>query len=93
MEKNGEKFPIGFFTNHGSQEGRHRALAAMELGCDKIPVVLFTDVSYDERVVLASKYSRMSREELNQLYVEKGYNGITDLDWHDLQRFIQYNIK
>lgn len=90
--KSGEKFPIGFYNDNGGQEGRHRALAAMLLGCESIPVVYIQDVSYDEKLELASKYKGLSREELNQIYVDKGYNGITDLDWNDLQRFIDYNV-
>jgi hypothetical protein len=44
--KGGDKFPIGYYTKDGeSQEGRHRALAAMKLGCDKIPVIEFIKVS------------------------------------------------
>jgi hypothetical protein len=91
--KNGEKFPIGWYkVDSGSQEGRHRALAAIELGCNSIPVVVITTLDYEDRLDIAEKYKGLSKEELNQIYINKGYNGITGLGWNDLQRFINHNI-
>ena len=89
---NGEKFPIGFYQSSGSQEGRHRALAAMELGCNMIPVILFTKVSRDEAILMVKRYKGLDRETVNQIYVDKGYKGISDLDWRELQNFIKYRL-
>lgn len=86
--KSGEKFPIGYYQmGSGNQEGRHRALAAMELGCDEMPVVVFSKVDYNEAQEIVEKYKDVSREQLNQIYIDKGYNGITDLDWRTLDRW------
>ena len=90
--KSGEKFPIGWYrVNSSSQEGRHRALAAMELGCKSIPVVVFRDIDYEEKMQIVKHHMNFSREELNNLYKENGYNGITDLDWRELNGFISRN--
>ena len=37
--KQGAKFPMPWFDEHGQQEGRHRALAAKKIGLEKIPVL------------------------------------------------------
>tara|TARA_R110000772_G_scaffold17946_3_gene49947 strand:+ start:112715 stop:114205 length:1491 start_codon:yes stop_codon:yes gene_type:complete len=90
--KNGVEFPIGYYKRGGSQEGRHRALAAMELGCNAIPVVLFTDVSRDEGKQIATKYKDLPRETLNRIYQEKGYDEISDLDWRTLRSYVDYRL-
>lgn len=92
--QNGNKFPIPWYKNNETgQEGRHRALAAISLGCETIPVVVMSTLSYNEKLELAKSYKDLSREELNQIFINRGYNGITDLGWKDLQRFIEYNVK
>lgn len=91
--KNGSRFPIGFYcTNASQQEGRHRALAAMILGCDKIPVVKITYVNRQDVIDCVMDYKDMSRSELNDRYVRWGYKGITDLDWKSLQDYIRYSL-
>jgi L-asparaginase/Glu-tRNA(Gln) amidotransferase subunit D len=54
--------------------------------------VVITTLDYEDRLDIAEKYKGLSKEELNQIYINKGYNGITGLGWNDLQRFINHNI-
>lgn len=91
--KRGEKAPIGFYTiNEANQEGRHRALAAKELGCKKIPVIRRRKLSQKDIIEMVEDYEGISREELNNLHKNWGYTGITDLDWKALQEFIKYHL-
>lgn len=91
--RNGNKFPVGYFTVGGSnQEGRHRAMAAMKLGCTSIPVLAFQEISYDDAVEYANAFKDKSFEELDDLFKGMGYNGISRLGYNDLQRFIDYNL-
>ena len=84
--KKGDKFPVGYYYKGKSgQEGRHRALAAMELGCDLIPVIEFSEVSDAQINRLMDRYRDMSREEVDSEFKEKGFHGISDLDWRELQ--------
>jgi hypothetical protein len=90
--KNGAKFPVGNYQENSSlQEGRHRAVALIKLGCEKMPVIkIIQDVpnSYIDKVV--DELKNMSREEVNQHFINKGYQGITDLDWSELHSYIKY---
>lgn len=46
LMKKGEKFPLPVLDYaRGTQEGRHRVLAAKELGISKVPVLLVTEFS------------------------------------------------
>lgn len=91
--KNGDKFPIGWYdSGRGAQEGRHRALAAMELGCENIPVVVITQVHSYEVERIATEYKDLPRETVDRIYKEKGYHGISDLDWRTLRRFVEYKL-
>jgi hypothetical protein len=93
--KNGAKFPVGNYQENSSlQEGRHRAIALMKLGCDCMPVIKITiDVpnTYINEVV--NELKDMSREEVNQYFIDKNYQGITDLDWRELDSYIKYKYQ
>ncbi|MBN1214187.1 MAG: hypothetical protein JXA99_01970 [Candidatus Lokiarchaeota archaeon] len=89
--KNGDKFPIGYYTDGSSaQEGRHRALALMKLGVEIMPVIKRTNVSKKYIQLEVELIKDFTREELNNYYISKGYNGITDLDWRELQSYLKY---
>ena len=91
--RNGAKFPIPYYYENSSyQEGRHRALAAIENGCNLIPVIVFSEISNDDILKWANIFKNKSFEELNDLFIEMGFdNGITKLGYYDLTRFITYN--
>jgi len=93
--KNGDKFPVGYFTeDNANQEGRHRALAAMKLGCQKIPVIQFTNLDNNQFKKVINHFKDMDFDELNELFINMGFeNGISQLGWGDLQRYITYNLK
>lgn len=90
--KKGDKFPVGYYSvNSSLQEGRHRAIAMMKLGVDKMPIIKrTTNISKKDIKSEIEKIKDLSREELNQYYIDKGYLGITDLDWRELQSYIKY---
>lgn len=48
----------------------------------------YVDKKYIKNEV--DKFKNFSREELNQYYIDKGYKGITDLDWSELQSYLKY---
>jgi len=91
--KNGDKFPIGYFVDgKPDQEGRHRASAAMIIGCKKIPVIKITNISSGYAKSFVETYKDYNRDELNSLFKEKGYNGISDLDWREFKNYIEYRL-
>jgi hypothetical protein len=94
MMKNGSKAPIGYYVDGKSdQEGRHRASSAMKLGCNIIPVVKINkDLSNNFVNNYVTNIKDLSREELNKLFKDKGYKGISDLDWRELQNYIKYSL-
>lgn len=91
--KSGSKFPVGYYVDGKSnQEGRDRAVAAMMLGCDKIPVVKEVEVDSGYIWDFVDKYKDYSRDELDTLFKDKGYNGISGLDWREFQNYINYRL-
>lgn len=85
--ENGDKFPIPYYSIDGRQEGRHRALAAMKIGCTKIPVVKIGSVSSSEIIDIYNSLKDKTREELDSIYIKKGYGKISDLDWRTIQTY------
>jgi hypothetical protein len=91
--KSGSKFPIGYYVDGKSnQEGRHRAVATMMLGCKLIPVIKQIEVSGDYVRNFVEKYKDYSRDELDSLFKDKGYDGISSLDWREFQNYINYRL-
>lgn len=91
--KNDSKFPIGFYRKGNSgQEGRHRALALMELGCEEMPIVVITRISNKEARNFVINHKDYSREQLDSLFKSMDYNGISDLDWRSFRSYIDYRL-
>jgi len=90
--KNGDKFPVVFYTvNNSGQEGRHRAMAMIKLNVNLMPVIKRTiNVSKNYINNEVEKIKNLSQEKLFQFYIDKGYNGITNLDWRELQSYLKY---
>lgn len=89
--KKGDKFPVGFYTEKGSsQEGRHRAIAMLQMGIKKIPIIKIQNISKKYIKDIVNEIKNLTYDEVNQYFINKGYNGITDLDWHELQSYIKY---
>ncbi len=91
--KKGDKFPIGYYKDgEKSQEGRHRAMALISIGCNIMPVVVIRSLNKDEIVKLALTFKNKSKEELDAMFKKMGYNGITDLDFRSLNNYIKYRL-
>jgi len=91
--KNGAKFPIGYYVdNKPDQEGRHRAAAAMMLGCQKIPVIKKVEINGDYVHKFVETYKDLTKEELDTMFKEKGYHGISSLDWREFQSYVNYRL-
>lgn len=90
---NGAKFPVGYYTvSIGDQEGRHRAMACMMLGVQTIPVVKITNLGYSDVVKYVKKFQHYTREDLDEYYKDVVPNGISDLDFRELERYIEYRL-
>jgi len=91
--KVGAKFPIGYYVDGKSnQEGRHRAVAAMMLGCKLIPVIKQSEISSNYARKFVEEYKDYNKDELDALFKEKGYSGISALDWREFQNYINYRL-
>jgi len=91
--KNGDKFPIGFYTEGSSgQEGRHRALALMGLGCEQMPIVVISQYPSDKVHDFVLKHKDTSQEELDLVFKNMGYNGISGLDWREFTKYVEYRL-
>jgi hypothetical protein len=91
--KNGSKFPIGYYVeNKADQEGRHRAAAAMILGCKQIPVIKQVNISGDYVNNFVNTYKNLTKEELDTMFKERGYHGISSLDWREFQNYVKYRL-
>jgi hypothetical protein len=93
MMKNGSKAPVGYYTEDGDgQEGRHRAMAAEMLGCKAMPVIKREFISPEQARSFVIKNQSLGRRELDQMFKEKGYKGISDLDWRTFSNYIKYRL-
>ena len=91
--KNGDKFPIGYYEeNKPNQEGRHRAAALLEIGCEIMPIVVLRDLTQLEVKKIAIKFKDYSKEQLYETFKNMGYHGISSLDWRELQNYINYRL-
>lgn len=94
MMKSGSKAPIGYYVDgQEGQEGRHRASAAMKLECNYIPVIKITKNLSNKFITnYVNDLKGLSREEVNSIFKNKGYHGISDLDWRELNNYINYRM-
>jgi len=91
--KDGDKFPIGFFTtNSSSQEGRHRALALKKLGVKTFPIISITQLSKKNRDDIALAFKGMTFEEVEMCMKKEGYSGISKLDYRELQIHLDHRM-
>jgi poly(A) polymerase Pap1 len=85
--ENGDKFPIGHYTEGGSgQEGRHRALAAMRLGCETIPILKITKLNYEDVMEFIKNHRDYDREQMDRLFDNEVYKGVHNLGWQNFDR-------
>lgn len=89
----GDKFPVPYYVNNRSdQEGRHRAMAAKKIGCKKIPVIKFIELSGSDLYNMLLQFEGDSFEVVNDYFIEQGFvNGITEKCYNDLQRYLEIN--
>jgi RNase H-fold protein (predicted Holliday junction resolvase) len=90
--KKGDKFPICYYTeNSSAQEGRHRVVAMMKMGIKTMPIIRRKE-NISKRYInnIVNEIKDLSRDEVNQYYINKGYQGINDVDWNELQNYIKY---
>ncbi len=94
MMKSGNKAPIGFYVDgKPNQEGRHRAAAAIKLECKLIPVVkIIENLSNKYIHDFVDTYKDYTREQMDTLFKEKGYEGITSLDWREFNNYKNYRL-
>jgi len=91
--KKGDKFPIGYYkVNKADQEGRHRAVAAMILGCKQIPVVKKEEINRNYGHDFIEQYQTLDRPALDAMFKEKGYHGISDLDYRTFKNYIEFRL-
>jgi len=94
MMRNGSKAPIGYYVDgKADQEGRHRASAAIKLGCEYIPVIkIIKQLNNNFIIEYVNDLKGLSREEVDKKFKDKGYHGISDLDWRELNNYITYRM-
>ena len=96
LMKSGEKFPIPYLicdvNGYCDHEGRHRSWAAKKLGCKKIPVGVFQRLTRKDVLNFVKEHGEKSFEEINDLFKNMGFNGITNLGYNDMKRFYKMNI-
>ena len=91
--KNGDKFPIGYYEdNKPNQEGRHRAVALLEIGCQSMPIVVIKNLTPEQIKKVVLTFKDFSKEELDAKFKHMGYHGISSLDWRELQNYITYKL-
>tara|TARA_Y100000385_G_scaffold7527_1_gene8035 strand:+ start:1429 stop:2019 length:591 start_codon:yes stop_codon:yes gene_type:complete len=91
--ESGSKFPIGYYREGESdQEGRHRALAAMKLGCEVMPVIVIKDLDRELADELATSLKGLSKEEIDTKFKEMGYDKLSGLDYRTIKNYIEYRL-
>lgn len=91
--KSGSKFPIGYYVvGEPDQEGRHRALAAMKLGCEAMPVIVIEDLYRQSVDKLAISLKGLSKEEIDTKFKKMGYDKLSGLDYRTIKNYIEHRL-
>lgn len=85
MLKQGVKLDIPYlkFNQYGSNtghEGRHRTLAAKELGCHQIPVIIERAISIDDIMALANKIGHLEQDDMISELKKLGFKNFDNID-------------
>jgi len=93
--RKGDKFPPIYYTQDSNlQEGRHRALAAMLIGCDSVPVIEFRKIGDNEYKSFLNRVKDLSFKEISDIFAKYDYfRPVSKLGYGDLQRYIEYMPK
>lgn len=91
--ENGDKFPIGWYTpKSSSQEGRHRYSSAKKLGCKHVPVIRQEYITQEDLINFHNEHKDKTFDQLNSIFIDMGYSGISSLGFNDFQRFEDFYL-
>ena len=82
--KNGEKLNIPYLIYsygwNSGHEGRHRALAAKEMGCNSMPVMVEKGIGKDVIMKLANEVGDLDIEDMKKVFIERGFKHFQNID-------------
>lgn len=74
-------------------EGRHRSMAAKQLGCEKMPVSIFKMITMEDKKKFLSKHANDSFDDLNEYFKNLGFKGISDLGYRTFERQVEFLLE
>ena len=82
--KNGIKLNIPYliysYGSNSGHEGRHRVLAAKEMGCTSLPVMVEKSVSQNDVMNLANELGDLETDEMAEELKKRGFNHFKNID-------------
>lgn len=82
--KSGVKFNMPYLMkywgHYRGHEGRHRTLAAKQMGCKEIPVLIREDISESDVMELANKVGDLSIEDMTRELKNMGFKHFQNMD-------------